>query len=506
MHSAIGADAADPGAMNRRQRSRLPRIPVRILLKSWAIPPAMVPTASIFCISINCLSSRRRSVTSIPVTITETTDPASSVSGAWFQAIVRRSPWADTTAVSRGGGVRPAATPWMAPRWRSRAGSATSRSHIFLPSASRAAIPVTSSHWRLKSWISPARFTWRTSAPEMSSIRFEKSRSFRIPEDRALSPTSQDDHPQGPRRCGTKRVDPAFPRRQVRRSPRKDDPSMRRTRLPPTRFATRLFRSPAVRPEAATSRGRPGCETGSARRTDGPDTSTQHLRCGFRSHHPPLAHEDPPRPAGSRATRHRMPRVTRGTHAPRPVDHLPTQRAVADRSASAYSNTADAPVNDETLCASPAGRSGPRRSGQPWRPLASANPCEHFLAPSSAAMIARPSARRSRAVPARRRVVPSRSHPEIPRRSPRCPRHGSSRREPPSDPGEEVSVSAREDCAAGDEDSPLLQDAHQERSTSTIRSTAPRRYLKQNHWPVSRNPEARSREMKKSPRSRPVNR
>jgi len=68
----------------------------------------------------------------------------------------------------------PAATARMASRWRSRADSSISRSHILFPRASAAAIPVASSHCRLKSRISPPRLTCRTSAPEMSSIRFRE--------------------------------------------------------------------------------------------------------------------------------------------------------------------------------------------------------------------------------------------------------------------------------------------------------------------------------------------
>ena len=62
--SLTGIDAREVGGMAFWARSRLPRIPVRMLLKSWATPPARVPTASIFCISMICLSRRVLSVMS----------------------------------------------------------------------------------------------------------------------------------------------------------------------------------------------------------------------------------------------------------------------------------------------------------------------------------------------------------------------------------------------------------------------------------------------------------
>ena len=200
-------------------------------------------------------------MTSIPVTMTETIVPDPSCSGAWFQAIVRGEACAVTIEVSRGGGVRPAATPRMASRWRSRAGSSISRSHIFFPSASRAAIPVTSSHCRLKRRISPARLTCRTSAPEMSSMRFEKSRSFRSSRrTRTLSvPSRRTIIPRGPRRFGTN-VSFRFSRgAQVRRiSPGKVEPSIRR------RETSHSLRGSPV-PVPRNSSRRPATASGSAR-------------------------------------------------------------------------------------------------------------------------------------------------------------------------------------------------------------------------------------------------
>ncbi len=45
-------------------RKALPRMPVNRLLKSWAIPPARTPIASIFCDCRSCSSRFLRSVMS----------------------------------------------------------------------------------------------------------------------------------------------------------------------------------------------------------------------------------------------------------------------------------------------------------------------------------------------------------------------------------------------------------------------------------------------------------
>ena len=50
------------GSSSSRASATLPRIAARMLLKSWAMPPARVPTASSFCDSRSCASSVRRFV------------------------------------------------------------------------------------------------------------------------------------------------------------------------------------------------------------------------------------------------------------------------------------------------------------------------------------------------------------------------------------------------------------------------------------------------------------
>ena len=60
-----------PGGRRRRCRiSEKPRMAVRMLLKSWATPPASWPMLSIRCTCCSACSIRRRSVTSRPVSST----------------------------------------------------------------------------------------------------------------------------------------------------------------------------------------------------------------------------------------------------------------------------------------------------------------------------------------------------------------------------------------------------------------------------------------------------
>jgi len=57
---------------------------MRILLKSWAIPPARVPMASIFCDCRNCSSNFTRSVTSLATAYSPTTSSLLSLAGRWI--------------------------------------------------------------------------------------------------------------------------------------------------------------------------------------------------------------------------------------------------------------------------------------------------------------------------------------------------------------------------------------------------------------------------------------
>ena len=64
-------------------RSALPRMAVRTLLKSWATPPASLPTASIFCAWRSCPSRARCSVTSLITPRTPATRPPSTSGREW---------------------------------------------------------------------------------------------------------------------------------------------------------------------------------------------------------------------------------------------------------------------------------------------------------------------------------------------------------------------------------------------------------------------------------------
>jgi len=138
--------------------------------------------------------------------MTEATAPDASRSGAYLQETVLSSSRAVRIRLSNGAGARPARTARKAASCRPRIGSATRNSVIFLPAASAAAQPVASSHCRLNSRTSPSMPSWRTSAPEASRIRVEKSRSLRrsfMIRTRPLT-SRRIIMPSGPLRCGTK--------------------------------------------------------------------------------------------------------------------------------------------------------------------------------------------------------------------------------------------------------------------------------------------------------------
>ena len=68
---------ASPGGKSRSKSCVLPRMAVSRLLKSWAMPPASWPTASIFWDCRNCSSRWRCSLTSRWVPQTRTSRPSS---------------------------------------------------------------------------------------------------------------------------------------------------------------------------------------------------------------------------------------------------------------------------------------------------------------------------------------------------------------------------------------------------------------------------------------------
>ena len=64
----------------------LTRISVRVFLKLWATPAAMVPMASIFCTCWSCISRRLRSVMSVIISITVDSSP---FTGSFFTSSCR---------------------------------------------------------------------------------------------------------------------------------------------------------------------------------------------------------------------------------------------------------------------------------------------------------------------------------------------------------------------------------------------------------------------------------
>ena len=69
---------ASPAGASSRASSVYPRMTERRLLKSWAMPPASIPTVSIFCICTTLASSRFCSEMSIQVPTASIHSPSSA--------------------------------------------------------------------------------------------------------------------------------------------------------------------------------------------------------------------------------------------------------------------------------------------------------------------------------------------------------------------------------------------------------------------------------------------
>ena len=80
--SSRSCNACSSPAILMRRSSPNPTIPVRALLKSCAMPPARVPTASIFWAVLSCLSNSAFSVTSWAIDRTPLTFPDASRNNA----------------------------------------------------------------------------------------------------------------------------------------------------------------------------------------------------------------------------------------------------------------------------------------------------------------------------------------------------------------------------------------------------------------------------------------
>ena len=81
--------------------SPIPKTPVRALLKSWAIPPARVPTASIRWAAWNCRSNSVFSVTSWTIDRTPVTFPDASRNDALNHSQVMTFPVFPATSAFR---------------------------------------------------------------------------------------------------------------------------------------------------------------------------------------------------------------------------------------------------------------------------------------------------------------------------------------------------------------------------------------------------------------------
>ena len=345
-----------------------------------------------------------------------------------------------------------------------------------------------------------------TSAPEMSSIRFEKSRSFRSSRrTRILSVASRrNDHPERAARFGTNESFRSPGDAQCETDLSREGGSVSEGERPPTRSAVPRCRPPqfSLRPAAASGSAR---SKRCPRRTADPGTRTRASRRRPDWRAPPsLAHEDDPVPLVPQEFVVRRLRVDEYLVAPgtlerasHPAGHR-GERLRLDR----VEGGGRGGVHDEDLVREAVllDRAAAQRTS-PWRLHPSRHP-EGSPPPISPAMIVPPvrkafpggvcpsevssqrsgiPRRNSAASPALHstRIVPSASAP------PTHARRYPVARERMPHTRERIFSSSRTPT--------------RDRSTSVINSNrASRRSLNRNHWPERRKPEARSREMKNS--------
>ena len=280
--SSQGSAGASGGSV-RRARSTWPKMPVRKLLKSWAMPPARMPTASSFCVFWICSSARVFSVTSRNTSTAPITRPRASCIGA-ADASIRI--WRPSRLTKRArviswlSAARPASTPVTGssrsgPRLQRSTTGSTSASR--LPDASADGQPVSPSATGFSITTRPSISTVATPSAMLrrvtDSFSFSSARAASVRWRAATSAASaRFAVSSSVVRSRTRVSSSALSRRICASAPRRSAISARSSAV---RSATRLISTCAARASVrgAAGRARPGSPAPRGRTAPGPAVS-----------------------------------------------------------------------------------------------------------------------------------------------------------------------------------------------------------------------------------------